>query len=229
METIRGFILLVSHYKDNDAILNILSKNGIYSYLGRGFYNLNSKNLILTESFIEGDFEIYKGKVGGYKIKACKIINYFSNYSKSYKKSILFNLISELTLKTYDGISDFNALYNLTIFVFKGINDTNIEFNYAILFIGKYFNLLGIKPLFDFSISYKYFNIDDGVLTNTFEKDKNIIELSNEEEKIFKDTFSNENILNDIICESCAINIFKIFGFFLESKTDLKLNSLELF
>ena len=53
MEQIHGITLLVSKFKDNDSILNVISEKGLYTILGKGILNYKSKNFIFSHAFIE--------------------------------------------------------------------------------------------------------------------------------------------------------------------------------
>ena len=230
MEQFLGITLNVSHYKDNDAILNILTNNEIISCLGRSIFKQGNKNLIFTESFIKAEFELYKGKVGGYKLKDGKIIKHYENYSKSFKKCALFNLVSEIVLKTRDGVS-FNAnLFDLVDKTLEGINYSKIEFNYIIYFILKYFEYLGIKPLFEKDNIYHFFNLDDGTFSNLIKEDDNALELSETDLKLFKLSYFDENNFFQFkIKDEEALHFLNILNKFLNNKFDIKLNAVDLF
>ncbi len=230
MEQFLGITLNVSHYKDNDAILNILTNNELISCLGRGIFKQGNKNLIFTESFIKAEFELYKGKVGGYKLKDGKIISHYENYSKSFKKCALFNLISEIILKTRDGVT-FNAnLFDLVDKTLEGINDSKIEFNYAIYFILKYLEYLGIKPLFEKDSIYHFFNLDDGTFLNLVKENSNVVELNEIDLELFNlSYFDIDSFFQFKIKDEEALHFLNILNKFLNNKFDIKLNAIDLF
>lgn len=230
MEQFLGITLNVSHYKDNDAILNILTSNELISCLGRGIFKQGNKNLIFTESFIKAEFELYKGKVGGYKLKDGKIISHYENYSKSFKKCALFNLISEIILKTREGVSFNFELFNLVDKTLEGINDSKIEFNYIIYFILKYLDFLGIKPLFERNSSNHFFNLDDGIFLNSIIERNNIVELNDLDLELFNAFyFDSDNFFEIKIKDEEALHFLNIINKFLNNKFDIKLNAIDLF
>ena len=230
MEQFLGITLNVSHYKDNDAILNILTSNELISCLGRGIFKQGNKNLIFTESFIKAEFELYNGKVGGYKLKDGKIISHYENYSKSFKKCALFNLISEIILKTREGVSFNFELFNLVDKTLEGINDSKIEFNCIIYFILKYLDFLGIKPLFERNSSNHFFNLDDGIFLNSIIERNNIVELNDLDLELFNVFyFDSDNFFEIEIKDEEALHFLNIINKFLNNKFDIKLNAIDLF
>lgn len=230
MEQFLGITLNVSHYKDNDAILNILTSDELISCLGRGIFKQGNKNLIFTESFIKVEFELYKGKVGGYKLRDGKIISHYENYSKSFKKCALFNLISEIILKTREGVSFNLELFNLVDKTLEGINDTKIEYNYTIFFILKYLDFLGIKPLFERNNSNHFFNLDDGTFLKSIKEENNIVELNDIDLELFNlSYFDSDNFFKTEVKDEEALHFLNVINKFLNNKFDIKLNAIDLF
>ncbi|MBO8428145.1 MAG: hypothetical protein IAC58_06360 [Firmicutes bacterium] len=149
MEIFYGISLLVSHYKDKDAIINVLTKDCLLTLNFRGGYNYKNKKIIFTKPYIIGNFEVYKGKVGGYKFKDCEVLEYNDSINESFNKLICADTLSEVILKTIDGIDLDEKFLNNTIDIFRKINTEKNEYlnlsNYLIYVIDK----LGIYPTLD--------------------------------------------------------------------------------
>ena len=211
------------HYKDKDAILNVLTKDGLVPILGRGIFDQKKPLRIFTSPFIKANYEIYKGKVGGFKLKDGKILKFYNENYLDFNLLSTLDFISELTLKTIDGIDDFRALYNL---VDSTLNKVVEHFDKLILV--EYFlnilKLLGLKILienfedqifmptkgtfiFDDDINGVYFSVDEVILINNILNNKN-------------DEYSLATVDADKILES--------LNKFLVSFTDVRLKSISL-
>lgn len=224
MEEIEGLSLLVSKYKDNDGVINVLTPNSIVPILGRGIFKYSSKNFICSNSFIYGKFEIYKGPVGNFKLKSFYQIKNFTSLSSNYNYLVILNLISEIILKTEEGITDsYNICLEKVLSLLESFNESNDEclFNTSI-FLLDYLKLLGIKPEFNV-FKGKYFDLKEGQFINT--KNKSTIKLTSIDLN-FLENYQNANFKKD-----STINYYKIIAlivYFLEYQFNIELKSLDL-
>lgn len=226
MEEIYGISVLISHYKDNDAILNILTKTSLYKVLLRGGFNIKNKNLIFTKPFIEGNYELYKGKVGGYKFKSCEVIDYHDKISASFKKVLSLNIISEVILKVCDGIDDFEILFNKFKETLSKLENNN-EFQTINEFLSKITCLLGINPLFENTNSdINYFSIKDGRFLKP-PNDYSILLNGDETEYLKSLYYKNDYDLNKKEIDKKKIT--RLLLVFIEDKMSIRLNCLNLF
>ena len=218
MEKIEGVSLLISKYKDNDAIINILTNNGLVSVLGRGILNYKSKNFIFSSPFTYAEYEIYRGNVGGNKLKTGKIYKIFNDSTNDYSKLLALNFFSEIILKTIDGIDEFSTLYKNTLNFLESINQNDI-FKELAIFTIKLTHLLGIDILI---IGSKYLDYTNGKLTNT--KTENSFSLNENDVNFLKEVY-NKNIPS---FEANYLKIITIIALFLQNQFDIKLNSIDL-
>ncbi|MDY2728387.1 MAG: DNA repair protein RecO C-terminal domain-containing protein [Candidatus Onthovivens sp.] len=220
MEQIHGITLLVSKFKDNDSILNVISEKGPYAILGKGILNYKSKNFKFSHAFIECDLEIYKGKIGGYKLKDGRICQDFTSLNYDYNFLVYLDFISELTLKTVDGIDNYEKLFIILKITLENLKSGLSQLAYYLLVL---LDLLGIKP--DCGDGFKYyFDIQNGNFTD-FES-KNTILFSVDDYNFIKNVIDNDLI----VCNNANFHkIIYCFYLFLNQKMGVKLNSIDYF
>ncbi|MBR1581635.1 MAG: hypothetical protein IJ656_01245 [Bacilli bacterium] len=217
MEEIQGITILISKYKEKDAILNVLTRNGFYEILGRSIFDFKSKNFIFSKKFINCKYEIYKGGVGGYKLKDGTFLKEYVN-SNNYNSLIALDYIEEIINKTRDGIDSYSELYDLLENTLIDLNDKNI-FEVLCYFTKKLTKLLGINLLVKETDSNKfYINIKEGVISK-FKSDDSL-EISERELNFF---------LNDeYITDFDAQKVLYYESMLIMDKFNIKLNSLQL-
>lgn len=218
MEKIDGISLLVSKYKDNDAIINILTNEGLISALGRGILNYKSKNFIFSSPFIYAEFELYRGNVGGNKLKTGKIFKIFNDYTNDYTILVSLNFLSEIILKTIDGIDNFSSLYLNTLHFLESLYIHN-TFKELSIFVIKLTHLLGVDILIEGS---KCFDYSSGKLTDN--KTINSVNLNENEALFIEEVYDNKE--TKIVTN--YLKIITMIAMFLQNQFDLKLNSIDL-
>ena len=223
MEQIEGITLSVSHYKDKDAILNILTKNGVVVVLGRGIFDQKKPLRVFTSPFLHARFEVYKGKVGGFKLKDGQILKFYNENYLDFNLLGALDFISELTLKVIDGIDDYSSLYN---YLKETLDKLSIKFDKA--YLAKYFliilRLLGLK-IRTGSLDEHLFNPANGSFTK--EEDPDAIYF-NFDEIIFIDSILNDKDVDYDIENIDFDKILNILNIFLTNFTDVRLKSISI-
>lgn len=158
MTEIEGILISCSLYKENDAILNVLTKDGYVSILGRGLFKVDNKNHSLLNGFVIGKFDCYKGKVGGLKLRSYEAKNNLTLDYFDYESIVILDCLKELLFKIKendDSLSLYNELYRFLTYSNK---ETRLkDFLY---FLFNLLIILGIKPLIE--DKFNYFDIDNG-------------------------------------------------------------------
>jgi len=236
MEQFVGLIISVNKYKDNNGVINILTENGIVSILGRGIYKDDNKNHIFTNKFIYANFDVYKGKVGGYKLRTAKIIKFYPSAIESYEYLLALDYLSEVVYKTIDDVladEDLDFKSNLLHTVIKTL-DYMIETRriYASLsyFSSTLIKELGIKPnlnKLENIESQTYSFLNGSIVANT-KKENNDIVLSKENINCINMYLCCDNIDEILIGETNSKFVFIFFNRQIESSFSIKLNSLNL-
>ncbi len=226
MQEFEGIIVSVNKYKDNDAILNVLTKDSLISILGKGIFKETNKNHKFVNKFIYGLFDCYEGPVKGLKLRNVQIKEFYPINFKSYTSLIIVDFLSELIIKTSEN-NDCCFLFNnlLKILnILKKKNDDSVLFGSALIFLFSYIENLGIKPIM-YGDDIPYFSFKKGEFLNIYEDFD--YKLNTDEQSIIKSLYNKEDINKYSI--ATIISILKLFITFLESSFDIKINSKEMF
>lgn len=132
MEKVLGISILVSNYKNNDAVINILTKDGLISVLAKGLKNSKSKIYQLNNCFVYGEYDLYKGPTNGLKLRDCLIFNNYSNIFNTFEDHVIFDFLSESLFKTTIENCEFEKYFDLTI-EFLEAYKKNKTINYALV------------------------------------------------------------------------------------------------
>lgn len=159
-DKIKGIILKISDYKDNDQILYVLcEKEGILSLVTK-----SSKKILSKKRYFEGclyEFIVdLKDNKSIYSVHNSKLIKSYYDLDDTLLYSFK-SIILEAIYKSKD-LYDFNMFNNL-IFVFEHINENN-KYLLGSLYFSYLLNIHGIKP-----------NVNECVVC----KNKKVITISN--------------------------------------------------
>lgn len=229
-----GLIISSTKYKDFDAIINVLFEDNLDSILIRGAYRKNNANFSFTNTMLLANLEIYKGKVGGYKLKNGKILNSYQNIYSNYYSIVVLNLINEVLRKCLIDI-EFNKIYKLTLTTLKGLDEFKNPDKCLCFFLLKLTKLLGAQLNLDECVRSKEKNnlcaisfIDGGAISVDMVNDEDMavdITTMNILKNIYKnDSFKEFNGLSDEYIKKIIIGIIAL----LEHYFSIKINSLSL-
>ena len=105
-----GIVIKFSKYLDNDAMVTVLTKTGIKSFLARGALKMKSKNARSLNLYTISKFELLEEKYGNILKTGVSIYAPFNLYS-SFESLACLSLIGEATFNTineYDVYDLFN-------------------------------------------------------------------------------------------------------------------------
>ena len=144
-DKISGLVLSNSDYRDNDTILQVLTKDyGILSIVTRGSKKINSKNRFLNMCLYEFLIDYKEGKTI-YTLKNGKLIK--SYYEDKDIDLITYkNIFLEACLKSKEMIS--SDYYDYLIFILDNMNDKN-KYLLGSLFMNFLCDEFGISPYVD--------------------------------------------------------------------------------
>jgi len=169
MDEFEGIILSCNKYKEFDGVLNILTKNGIITVLGRSIFKEENKNHMFCNKFIRANFDVYNGKTNGYKLRTAKVLFYYPLYINNFLIFTIYDYLSELINKTIEN-GDFTFLYNKLIFCLDNLINSDNPYIDASYFTSFLIQTLGIKPNFESFNSEAdicYLDYDSGTISNT--------------------------------------------------------------
>lgn len=95
---IEGYVIHLSSYRENDAMVNVLTKNGIVSFLGRGILKPGSKNAGACQLLSLSRFSLSGNDGGGTLAEAICLSPV--NGKDSLANLASFSFLAELTAKT---------------------------------------------------------------------------------------------------------------------------------
>lgn len=98
LSEVEGYVVHLSAYKDNDAMVNVFSEEGIVSFLGRGIQKTTSKNAASCQLLSFSRFSLEQGKSGGLSLKE-GVSEKPADGRDSLERLTSFSFIAELTSK----------------------------------------------------------------------------------------------------------------------------------
>lgn len=110
MFEIEGIVLRTTPFKDNDMMVNVISSDGLYSFLARGVMKLESKNSTSINRLAKSLFCLSKGK-DGYSLRQGSLIDSFENSKSSLESLLSLDFINEVTIKLVNNNEDASSVY----------------------------------------------------------------------------------------------------------------------
>lgn len=198
--TIKGIIIRCSAYKDYDAMINLLTKEGLLSFKARSVFKYENKNSILSTPLLYGDFTFSDNKDKFLLYKEINPLFDSRKYLNDLKILSFVNLINEIILKLVSE-EDLVKIYEDLIFILKNIENINLNLSIS-YFISKVLIIAGYgldtsNYNDDKNISFDFINSKFIDISN-FDENRNR-RYSKEEKIILHEIFNNDikNIKND--------------------------------
>lgn len=120
---IEGIVLQITTYKEKDAMINVLTNEGVVSFLARGVKGINSKNAPSVNLYTRSIFELNnKNNSNYYSLKTGKIIEDISNLYSNVESMLTLNFLGELVIKCNDE-SKTSDLYYLFVSSIKKMKE----------------------------------------------------------------------------------------------------------
>lgn len=229
-DKVKGIVLRISDYKDNDLMLQVLTEDlGIVSLIAKSAKKITSKKHYYEACLYEFMIDLKDNKTI-YSIHNSKLIKSYFDLNNT-KLFSFKNILLELVYKTKEMV-DGNTYKNL-LFVFDNINDSN-KYLLGSLFVSYMLDSFGILP-----------NVDECVIC----KNKKVVSLSYQQggflcidhangEKIFdvetlktfrllvKAKFKDYEIIKNT---EVKYDIFKLLIEFYEINSSLNLKTYEFY
>ena len=145
-EIIEGIVVSVNDYKDNDAIINILTRQyGKISLYVRGQKKISGKNIYATQLLNRSSFmfDYYPNK-NMQHLKSAIVIDTFSNIRSDYEKITIASLICEIS----ENCAQEN-IYDLLLKSLDNLDKSDQPYLVLNLFLSEILTVLGISPYVD--------------------------------------------------------------------------------
>lgn len=93
-----GIVLRVTPFKEKDAMVNVLTASGIFSFMARGILSLDSKNAASLTQYAFSRFEFSEGKGTGLSLKNGTLLKSYDQSFKSLDRLAALSVLGELAL-----------------------------------------------------------------------------------------------------------------------------------
>ena len=109
-----GIVIKFSKYLDNDAMVTVLTKTGIKSFLARGALKIKSKNARSLNLYTISKFELLEEKYGNILKTGVSIYAPFNLYS-SFESLACLSLIGEATFNSINEYDEYDLFSPFSI------------------------------------------------------------------------------------------------------------------
>ncbi len=145
------FVLSVTPYQEDSAVITFVGEEGLFSGLARGVYKPKSslKSLLIVPNLVKLD---YKETSSGIRlISSCQVVEDNSLLAFDYQKSCLLMFLQELSLSLFRFGDSYPShdIYHLL----SSLKDHDEILSYSILLLGIFYRSLGIDEVTDKCIS----------------------------------------------------------------------------
>ena len=134
-----GIVIKVSHYKDFDAMVTVLTTDGIKSFMAKGVFKIKSKNSRALALYSYSTFELLDSKYGN----VLKTATCISSVFNSYNSFDALNCLSIMGETTFNSINEYDNFDMMTILnkciqnLEDGIDPYTVTLQYLILLMKK--------------------------------------------------------------------------------------------
>lgn len=235
-ESIKGIVLKQIDYKDNDAIINVLSSEGnLYGFYARGVKKITSKNANATMVFVYSQFNFFINEKGLHTLKSAKTINNyfekFNDYNKVIVAFMLLDVVNDIANLQVDGDQ---SLFDLLEESLQKIDEVDESLLLA-YFLVQVMKIQGVSLVVDFCVVCKsdkinYISFENGgFICHNCVKESLISSYNLEVLKLFR-IINKVNLNNLNLIESDKINyisLLKIVYEFYNSYTGLYIKNFD--
>ena len=119
-----GIVIRRTSYKEGSAMISVLTKDRIRSFLAKGVLKITSKNAPSVNLFTKSRFQTFNGEEGDF-LRVGEVISCYPNISKDFEKLAILDFVSEMT-NSLIGSNDASGVYE---FLEKTLVSLNGEFS----------------------------------------------------------------------------------------------------
>ena len=119
-----GIVIRRTSYKEGSAMISVLTKDKIRSFLAKGVLKITSKNSPSVNLFTKSKFQVFKGEEGDF-LRVGEVISSYPNITKSLEKLAIMDFICEMT-NSLIGTNDAKDIY---LFLEKTLESLDGDFS----------------------------------------------------------------------------------------------------
>ena len=98
MKEITGIVIRLTHFRDNDAMVNVLACDRIYSFIAKGVLKIKSKNASSVNIYTKSRFVLTSSK-DGLSLRSGEVLNSYENAKTKLDSLIALDFLGEITNK----------------------------------------------------------------------------------------------------------------------------------
>ena len=119
-----GIVIRRTSFKESAAMITVLTKDRIRSFLAKGVLKITSKNAPSVNLFTKSLFQTFHGAEGDW-LRVGEVINSYPNLTKDFQKLAILDFISEIT----NNLIGENDATNVYPFLEKTLEALNGDFS----------------------------------------------------------------------------------------------------
>lgn len=97
-----GIVVRITPLKEKDAIIQIITDEGFFSFLARGIMKVDSKNALFVSLYTHARYELEEGKGGHFTLKSGMLLHSPASSMNDLFYLLTFSSIAELAMKFFD-------------------------------------------------------------------------------------------------------------------------------
>ena len=119
-----GIVIRRTSYKEGSAMISVLTKDRIKSFLAKGVLKITSKNAPSVNLFTKSRFQTFNGAEGDW-LRVGEVLKSYPNITKDFEKLAILDFISEMT-NSLIGTNEATEVY---YFLEKTLDSLNGDFS----------------------------------------------------------------------------------------------------
>lgn len=121
----KAIVLRVANFQEKDAIITLLSENGVFSIYGKSYKSIKSKYHILNNIFVEVELNVVQKGAKYWKINECHLKNF--SYEQIDDYDTYSNLLEISKLIISNELNYGATTYNFLTYTLEKISAENYE------------------------------------------------------------------------------------------------------
>ena len=136
-----GIVIRITPFRDNDAMVNVISKDKMHSFLARGVMKYESKNAPSIGLYAKGRYQLSKGK-DGFSLRSGELLESYQGIKNNLSALAVVDLIGEITNKLVQA-EDAPKVYDSLVKILELLNSGFDAYTLASIYIAHVLNVIG--------------------------------------------------------------------------------------
>ena len=141
MFEIEGIVIRVTPFRDNDAMVNVISHERMNSFLGRGVLKYESKNASSVNMYSRSRFQLSKGK-DGMSLRTGELLNSYQMAKSNLDSLAVLDMIGEVTNKLVQS-EDAPKIYDQLVKCLELLDSGFDAFTIGLIYLAHVLNATG--------------------------------------------------------------------------------------